>query len=297
MGKPKKAKLVQLLKKFTAPVAKNQKKPLVSTATSNGSKEKSKRIAYASKTTSSAATTPTVTHVKHIQSKHSFQFEADDSVLLVGEGNFSFAASLMEELSGSIALTATCFDSADVVNSKYPDAQEFIAELADWEATVHYNVDATKLQSVKALRGKRFTKILFNFPHVGGGIKDQDRNVRQNQALISGFLSSALGFMSSIKGFGDSKNGVLFVTTKSGMPYELWDVKALAKANNHLKCLKSFVFRPEAFPRYFHRRTIGFAEGLSATDNSEITRLPSRTFAFVHIDSKTSADNDGTDSS
>ncbi|KAH6575934.1 hypothetical protein BASA60_004751 [Batrachochytrium salamandrivorans] len=149
MGKQKKAKLVQLLKKFTAPVAKNQKKPL---------------------------------------SKHSFQFEADDSVLLVGEGNFSFAASLMEELSGSIALTATCFDSADVVNSKYPDAHEFIAELADWEATVHYNVDATKLQSVKALRGKRFTKILFNFPHVGGGIKDQDRNVRQNQALIGGIL-------------------------------------------------------------------------------------------------------------
>ncbi|EGF76846.1 hypothetical protein BATDEDRAFT_5132, partial [Batrachochytrium dendrobatidis JAM81] len=208
-------------------------------------------------------------------------FESDDTVLLVGEGNFSFAASLIQELSGTLHLTATSYDSHSTVVSKYPDSVENLALLADWESTTLFNIDATVLHKTKLLKSKRFDCIIFNFPHVGLGIKDQTRNIQQNQTLISDFLASAMHLLTSRSLYGDSKDGVIYITVKTGMPYDLWDVKGLAKANGGMSCLRSFVFHPEAFPGYSHRRTIGFSEGLSTDDNSEILKRPSRTYAFT----------------
>ncbi|KAI8919695.1 hypothetical protein BC831DRAFT_391221, partial [Entophlyctis helioformis] len=213
-------------------------------------------------------------------------FQPDDRILLVGEGNFSFAASLLSTVGGTLTVTATAYDTAETVAAKYPDAAEHLQTLADWDATVVFGVDATQLGATQALRGRRFTKILFNFPHVGAGVKDQERNVALNQNLVRAFLASAVPLLAvrdTPSGSGDNihdmRDGIVFVTVKTGVPYDLWDVKRLGREAG-LLAVKSFNFCPDQFPGYEHRRTIGFEEGLSVTDNSEITKKAPRTFAF-----------------
>ena len=210
-------------------------------------------------------------------SKEGFEFTSEDSVLVVGDGNFSFSRSLADQFQGSFNLTATCFDSMETLNEKYPDAATHIEQLKDWDSNVVFGVDATKM-STKVLKNKRFTKIIFNFPHVGLGIKDQYINIQKNQQLISQFLEACPEKLSSVS-LNDPQNGQVFITIKSGLPYDLWDIKKLAK-NAGFKCVKSFRFDPTVFSEYRHRRTIGFKECVSVSDNSEIQN--SRTYAFIH---------------
>ncbi|KAJ3375024.1 hypothetical protein GGF31_005746 [Allomyces arbusculus] len=189
-------------------------------------------------------------------------FTAEDTILLVGEGNFSFSLGLASVLGTGENLVATAYDSEEVVKQKYPDAEGIIHDLVEsFNATVMYDVDATALDKAAALKGRTFTKIVFNFPHVGLGIKDQDRNIRANQALILKFLQSSMA-LSTLK-------TEIVLTTKTGGPYDLWDVKRLAKSAG-LVSKMSFPFHPDPYPGYEHRRTLGHEEGVSADANVEI---------------------------
>ena len=168
-------------------------------------------------------------------------FTKHDNVLLVGEGDFSFARSLKLHHHTN-RLTATCFDSKEGLESKYPNVRRTIERLqgsqsltederrdtneVEWEgyspsppsSPVHrpdedaevgsksspvavlYAIDATKLSTThkKALRPySPFTKIAFNFPHVGGLSTDVNRQVRYNQELLVGFFKAAKGLLCS----------------------------------------------------------------------------------------------------
>ena len=91
-----------------------------------------------------------------------------DTILLVGEANFSFAKSLaLEILNRGDIITATTLDTFTTMMEKYTDGQENVKELEDAGATVLFEVDATKLSKIKSFKGKRFSKIVFNFPHAG----------------------------------------------------------------------------------------------------------------------------------
>lgn len=101
-------------------------------------------------------------------------YGADKDTLLVGEGNLSFAAALLLHFGGRAPkLTATVFDSEDVLRQKYDEAAANAAALVGAEACLLYNVDGTKLDQNKKLSRKQFDTIAFHFPHVGAGIKDQ----------------------------------------------------------------------------------------------------------------------------
>jgi 25S rRNA (uracil2634-N3)-methyltransferase len=91
------------------------------------------------------------------QSTHALIRDASKRVLLVGEGNFSFARALLRlrnqqagvdrELLGSGAnLTATGFDSEATVLQKYPDAADILRELDEAHVRVLHEVDATDIQ-------------------------------------------------------------------------------------------------------------------------------------------------------
>jgi len=115
-------------------------------------------------------------------------FAPTDRILLVGEGDFSFAHSLLTAHNCN-SLVATSYDKASVVINKYTQATSHIRPLeAEEGCKVIYGVDATKLGRSGAADGggkevKRggFDRVIFNFPHVGGLTKDVNRQVRYNQ--------------------------------------------------------------------------------------------------------------------
>ncbi|KAI8598291.1 hypothetical protein EDD21DRAFT_309614 [Dissophora ornata] len=228
-----------------------------------------------------ASTAPTKAQKKAMSKLPPPPYNGNDTILLVGEANFSFAKSLaLEILNRGDTITATTLDSFTKMTEKYTDAQQNVKDLEDAGATVLFEVDATKLNKIKSFKGKRFSKIVFNFPHAGAGIKDQDRNVVSNQKLMRAFFESATPFLTDTD-VGDRKPGEIHVTVKTGLPYDLWNIKRLATGSGLLGNKTSFPFKPQQYPGYEHRRTIGFKDGVSQGDNVEIVDKSPKTFVFV----------------
>ncbi|PVF98605.1 hypothetical protein CPB86DRAFT_351251 [Serendipita vermifera] len=215
-----------------------------------------------------------------------------DSILLIGEGDFSFAQSLINSHNISPEkVTATAFDSEAVCYDKYPWARDTVLDLRNRGMKVSFKIDATKLDRSKELKGKRYSKVVFNFPHTGKGIKDQDRNILSNQELVKEFLKTVpsvlvLGSsnesrtkqrrpqLSDDSGLEDNDlieeespslntgtRGTVLVTLRDTPPYTLWNVPELAKKPSEgeprYKQLRSFAFNPDHYPGYAHRRTAG----------------------------------------
>ncbi|KXT11622.1 hypothetical protein AC579_8567 [Pseudocercospora musae] len=181
-------------------------------------------------------------------------FQPEDRILLVGEGDFSFAKSIVGE-HGCCDITATCYDSKEVLCQKYaPQAEEHVSYLEQEGQTVLCGVDATKLDKNKALTksGELFDVILFNFPHVGGKSTDVNRQVRFNQELLVNFFKAAINLLAA--------SGTIVVTLFEAEPYTLWNVRDLAR-HSGLEVQRSFKFLADAYPGYGHARTLGNIEG------------------------------------
>ncbi|XP_029177291.1 mitochondrial ribosome-associated GTPase 2 isoform X2 [Nylanderia fulva] len=139
-------------------------------------------------------------------------FNEDDSVLLVGEGNFSFSVALLR-CNLNINLIATCYES----NVSQETTKENVNYLRSNGICVLFDVDATKLEECLALKSKLFDKIIFNFPHIGGKMR-----IEKNRELLKNF------FLSSEKMI--KENGQILVTLCNGQggtpmdkPKRRWD--------------------------------------------------------------------------
>ncbi|KAG9294571.1 hypothetical protein G9A89_008050 [Geosiphon pyriformis] len=209
-------------------------------------------------------------------------YSSDDSILLIGEGNFSFARSLAEDvLNTGHLITATACDSEKIVYEKYGNASEHIKLLQEFGAKVFFEVDGTQLEKFKTLKGKRFDKIVFNFPHTGSGIKDKDRNILANQKLLNAFFQSAIPFLTSRLIHNDLKDGEIHITIRSGPPYDEWNIRQIAKSTDILVVERTIPFLPQQYPNYEHRRTLGFKDGVSKCKNEEIIGKKPKTIIFV----------------
>ncbi|KAI9799684.1 MAG: hypothetical protein M1825_004419 [Sarcosagium campestre] len=181
--------------------------------------------------------------------RSSIPFEKDAQILLIGEGDFSFAASLHTS-HACINLTATTLLTHEGAVSQHPLAAQHIATLERGDQRVLYEVDAVRLdrrREVRLGRGK-WDCIAWNFPHTGGKSTDVNRQVRANQELLVGFFKAALPLL--------APQGTVVVTLFVGEPYELWNVRDLAR-HAGLRVGRSFDFNPALYPGYAHVRTSG----------------------------------------
>ncbi|PPQ99521.1 hypothetical protein CVT24_005311 [Panaeolus cyanescens] len=202
-------------------------------------------------------------------------FTPTNRILLIGEGNFSYARALIQDPPPRLGflppgnITATAYDTEAECYEKYPEAADHVTYLRDKGVQVLFGVDGTKLEKHANLKGKQWDRIVWNFPHAGKGIADQDRNILSNQVLILGFLRSAAkmlvrgpvpDYMSSKKkkkkGGEDASDegesdmcdqedmddedmspkttqkptrGTILITLRNVVPYTHWDVTRLAK--------------------------------------------------------------------
>lgn len=213
-------------------------------------------------------------------------FAKNDKILFVGEGNFSFSLSCIENhLEHAENVTATCFDSGSECIAKYPEAQANMALIRESCGTVLCSIDATKLhqhfptsssaqhtdtstsnatadldqnkkkkkdKTVKRRETEKFNVVIFMFPHVAAGIAEQDRNVLTNQKMLLAFFNSVQSLLSPPT--SQSDGGTVAVTLATGTTYDLWDLRGLAKKAG-LVVKTSARFDGKVFPGYQHRRT------------------------------------------
>jgi len=107
------------------------------------------------------------------QSTTTIPFKALDNILLIGEGNLSFAIALLQhpptllEHLPPANIVATTYDTEEECYTKYPDAEQNVHVLREKGALVLFSVDATRLEKTSALKGRAFDRIVWNFPHAG----------------------------------------------------------------------------------------------------------------------------------
>lgn len=223
---------------------------------------------------------------KSIKGKHNKQkvqssqkslipFLFDDKVLLVGEGDFSYAVSIVKQnYINPSNLIATSFDSYEELIEKYKGVEEKLEFLKAEGVKVLHEVDATKLVPSFKLDTKKgkansmfkhsnLNYIMFNFPHTGRGMKDMERNIKDHQKLVLGYFESCKELLnivndesnSDFSGYGvNNVNGKIVLSLFEGEPYNSWSVKILARSINY-KVERSGKFDWTAFPEYHHKRT------------------------------------------
>ncbi|NXY88908.1 FDXA1 protein, partial [Alcedo cyanopectus] len=109
--------------------------------------------------------------------------EPERCVLLLGEGNFSFAASLCG--AAGTRVVATCYESEEEVSVR-GWAAENIRRLREGGAEVLFSVDCAKLSDYFLPEKREFDCIYFNFPHCG-----RKAGVVKNRELLAHFFHSS----------------------------------------------------------------------------------------------------------
>lgn len=256
----KKPKLSDSLASYTKKQAEKAKEQKRNEAIELMNKNKTKKTSPSAQNASSESQTKAVVndHVPcHIwtdadkmqqRTKLPFHPKNNSVVLLIGEGDFGYCRALVtaflttekglavadEGVARKWRVVATALDNRETVLRKYRKARDNLAFLEETEnVEIVFGVDGTKLHEDRELKrifgssDRPPTRVIFNFPHTGAGIKDRERNIVAQQKMLQGFFDSVLKFV-QVRGI--TSGGCTYTTTMIKKDYTIKDeVSALKR--------------------------------------------------------------------
>ncbi|XP_052177498.1 uncharacterized protein At4g26485-like [Diospyros lotus] len=179
--------------------------------------------------------------IQHYSSRH--------QILLVGEGNFSFAASLATAFGSARNMVATSLDSRDLVEEKHPSARTNLQLLEQLWCTILHQVDATAMIRDPRLDSKLFDRIVFNFPHAGFTFNESHPfQIKLHSSVVKGFLKNAYEML--------RESGQVHITLKTSHPYNKWKIEDLAE-DVGLNLAEKVEFSIYQYPGYRNKRGHG----------------------------------------
>ncbi|KAF7142093.1 hypothetical protein RHSIM_Rhsim06G0233200 [Rhododendron simsii] len=152
--------------------------------------------------------------------KHYSSFQ---KILLVGEGDFSFSASLAMAFGSAHNIVATSLNTAGYLSRNYRSAMSNIQSLRSRGAKVMHDVDATQMAGQILFQGMTFDRIVFNFP-LSGFFSDDSREskLRRERKLVRHFIANAREMI--------AEEGEIHVTHKSNGFFRQWNLEQLASS-------------------------------------------------------------------
>ncbi|MBS0235754.1 MAG: DUF2431 domain-containing protein [Proteobacteria bacterium] len=183
------------------------------------------------------------------------EFLVVGDTLLLGEGNLSFALSLLKIRAIKASnMTATTFESISDLSLA---AKLNAKVLYSYGAQVLYDIDATKLR--QQFGTKLFNNIIFQFPHVGS--REAVCGYNPNYILVKDFMRSARNQL--------RYDGVVIISAVDNQYYNsIFQFEKIAEITG-FKPPEGYPFEPRAFPGYEH--TMAHREGDALENHEKLT--------------------------
>nr|GLL38285.1 uncharacterized protein LOC109178068 [Ipomoea trifida] len=188
--------------------------------------------------------------IKHYSNRH--------KILLVDDGDFSFAACLAVAFGSASNITATSLDSEEFLTFDYCEAF-ILKELKERGCKVIHDVDATSMADHPSLMGSTFDRIIFNFPYAGFfNDSSPESKIGFHQSMIWMFLGNAKQMI--------SQNGEIHITHKTNgyiVPLGI---------QQGLELVDSVEFNVSDYPGYSNKYAFGGDDSFDC--------YPSKTYMF-----------------
>ncbi|KAI4320836.1 hypothetical protein MLD38_034280 [Melastoma candidum] len=190
-------------------------------------------------------------------------YSSSHKILLVGEGDLSFAVCLAKAFGSAVNIVATTLDSQEMVLAQYSRASENLKALEELGCTIIHKVNSHTMSEHPLLRAQLFDRIAFNFPHAGFQFGEYSLlQIEQHRNLVRGFFKSASSML--------AKKGEVHMIHKTTYPFSTWNVVDLAMQFD-LSLVREEAFVLGMYPGYINKRGEGwrcdcsFPVGLSST--------------------------------
>ncbi|XP_024200090.2 uncharacterized protein At4g26485 [Rosa chinensis] len=212
--------------------------------------------------------------------KRIMHYSSNQKILLVGEGNFSFAACLAKEFGSAKNMVASSLDSKESVMIRYSNAAPSnLKELEDMGCVILHEVDVHTMRQHPLLVNQLFDRVVFNFPHAGFiFMENQMSQIKLHQDLMRGFFTSACEML--------KESGEVHVTHKTSHPFSKWEIVKLAEETG-LYLVEEASFTRGDYPGYLNKRGSGkkcnrtFPVGQCST--YKFAKLPLLEFSFTTL--------------
>ncbi|CAL5081986.1 unnamed protein product [Urochloa decumbens] len=177
------------------------------------------------------------------------QYSSTQSILLVGEGNFSFALALATAFGSGANLVATSLDADEALRSKYCRAESNMMSLKRLGATVLHGIDVKSMKSHPDLKNRRFDRMVYNFPHAGFKGKEYEVHmIKLHKKLVKEYFRNARCLLRPC--------GEIHVSHKTGASYDKWNLEGIA-AKFSLILAEKVGFQKADYPGYNQKKGDG----------------------------------------